>query len=84
MEDNVVGEKDEHKEIGSCGFDFKLFPEEKGGDFHEGIYGYPYLKHLLELWTSDWIEHLSKINERVSDINRYQKAMGKIILVQIN
>ena len=26
--------------------------------FEGGIYGYPYLKHLIGLWPWDWVEQL--------------------------
>ena len=31
MEYNIVGEKEEYREIGLRGFDYKLFQEEEGG-----------------------------------------------------
>ena len=29
----------------------------------EGIYAYPYLKHIIELWPGYWEEQLGEINE---------------------
>ena len=43
----------------------------------EGIYGYPCLKHLRELWLGDWIEQMSKTNEEVGERNQHQKAGGE-------
>ena len=40
------------------------------------------MKHLIELLPGDWVEHLSKMNEEVGEINQYQKVTGKIIVVQ--
>ena len=47
-----------------------------------GIYGYPYLKHLIELWPGSWEDHLSKINEVVDEQNQHLEA-GKIWSVRI-
>ena len=49
VEDNIVWEMEECKSIGISGFDYKLFEEEGSGGVQGGIYGYPYLKHLIEL-----------------------------------
>ena len=73
MEDNVVGGKEEYKSIGISGFDYKLFEEEEGGGVREGIYGYTYLKHIIELCLGDWFDHLSKINEEINERNLHQK-----------
>ena len=39
MEDNDVGEKEEHKSIGRRGFDFKLFQEQEGEGFERAYTG---------------------------------------------
>ena len=31
----------------------------------EGLYGYPYLKHLIRLWPGDWENQMEKMNEAV-------------------
>ena len=49
MKDHIIDEKKDYTEIGLCGFDYKLFEEEEGGGTREGIIGYPYLKHLVQL-----------------------------------
>ena len=36
----------------------------------EGLDGYPYLKHLIQLWTGDWISQMSKMNEAFCMNNR--------------
>ena len=78
VEGNIVWEMEECKSIGLRGFDYKLFEEEGGGGVQEGIYGYPYLKHLIELCPGGWEDHLSKINEVVDKNNQHQKEAGKI------
>ena len=30
----------------------------------ESVYGYTYLKHIIELWPGDGTQKLSKINEK--------------------
>ena len=53
VEDNIIWDKEDNREIGLCGFDYTLFEEKKDGGVREGINGYPYLKHLLELRPGD-------------------------------
>ena len=38
----------DYKDIGLCGFDYKVFEEEEGGGPREGLDKYPYLKHQLQ------------------------------------
>ena len=49
MEENIIEEDEEYKSIGLHAFDYKLSEEEEGGCMRKGIYGYPYLKHPIEL-----------------------------------
>ena len=60
MKDHVIDEKEDYKEIGICGFDYKLFEEEEGGREQEGLDGYPYLKYLIQLWPGDWLRRMEK------------------------
>ena len=53
MKDHIIDEKEEYKYIGLSGFDCKLFEEEEGMGTKEVLYGYPYLKHLIQLWRGD-------------------------------
>ena len=78
---NVIKEKEDNKAIGLRGFYYKLFEEEEGGGFREGLEGYPYLKHLIQLWQGDWVNHMSKMNEVVDEHNRLDKCGGKRWLV---
>ena len=50
VEDNIIKEKEDYKEIRLRGLNDKIFGEEEGGDAREGIYGYLYLKHIVGLW----------------------------------
>ena len=65
MKDHVIDEKEDCKEIGLHGIDYKLFEEEEGGREQEGLDGYPYLKYLIQLWPGDWVRHMEKLNESV-------------------
>ena len=56
VKDYVIDEKEDHKDIGLCGFDYKLFEKEEGGGNREGLYGYTYLKHLIQLWLGYWVK----------------------------
>ena len=60
VKDQVIDGKEDYKEIGICGFDYKLFEEEVGGRKQEGLDGYPYLKHIIQLWTGYWLRHMEK------------------------
>ena len=48
VKDHVIDEKEDYKDIGLHGFDYKLFEEYEGGGTGEGLYGYPYFKHLIQ------------------------------------
>ena len=60
MKDHVIEEKEDYKEIRLHGFDYSLFEEKEGRGKREGIYGYPYLKHLIKLWPGDWVRQMEK------------------------
>ena len=47
VKDHIIDEKEDYKYIGLHGFDYKLSEEEEGGGTREGLYVYPYLKHLI-------------------------------------
>ena len=49
LKDHIIDEKEDYKDIGLRGFDYKLFEEEEGGRTREGIDGYPYLEHPIQL-----------------------------------
>ena len=56
MKDNIIDEEDKYKAIGLCGFDYKLLEKEEVGGNRERLDKYPYLKHLIHLWTGDWVK----------------------------
>ena len=65
VKDNIVDEKEDYKDIGLRGFDYTLFEEEEGGGTREGLGGYTYLKHIIQLWPGDWPNKMVKMNEAV-------------------
>ena len=65
----IIKEKKGYKYIGLRGFDHKIFAEEDGVGVRLGLYGYPYLKHLIKLWQGYWENHISKMNAAVGDKN---------------
>ena len=65
MKDHITDEKEDYKDIGIRWFDYKLFKEEKGGGNREGLDGYPYLTHLIQLWPGDWVNKMAKMNKAV-------------------
>ena len=60
MKDRIISEKDYYKAILLHGLDYKLFEEEEGGGTIEGLDGYPYLKHIIQLWSGDWVKQMAK------------------------
>ena len=58
VKDHIIDEKEDYKNIGLSGFDYKLFVEEEGGGAREGLYGYTYLKHLIQLYPVDWVKNM--------------------------
>ena len=59
VKDHIIDEKEDYTHIGLHGFDYKLFEKEEGGGTREGLDGYPYLKHLIQLWPGDWVEQIA-------------------------
>ena len=43
MKDHIIDEKEDYKDTGLRGFDYKLFEEDEGGGTREGLDGYTYL-----------------------------------------
>ena len=76
MKDHIIDVKEDYKYIGLRGFDYKLFEEEEGGGTREGKYGYPYLKHLIQLCPDDWLRQMEKMNEAVCMNNRVTMTGG--------
>ena len=65
MKDHIIDEKEDYKDIGLRVFEYKLFEEEDGRGTRKGLYGYPYLKHLIQQWPGDWVRQMAKMNEVV-------------------
>ena len=76
MTDHIIDEKDQYEAIGLRGFDYKLFDEEEGGGTREGLDGYPYLRHIIQLWPGDWVKQMAKMNEAVGMKNRVTMGGG--------
>ena len=76
MKEHIIDEKEDLKDIGLRVFDYSLFEEKKGGGKREGLYGYPYLKHLIKFWPGDWVRHMEKINKAVWMKNRVTLNRG--------
>ena len=62
VKDHIINEKEDYRDIGIRGFDYKLFEEEQGGGTRKVLDGYPYLKHLIQLWTGYLVRNMAKIN----------------------
>ena len=54
VKDHIINEKEKYKAIGQHGFYYKLFEEEEDRGTRYGLYGYPYLEHLIQLCPGDW------------------------------
>ena len=55
--------------------------EEEGEVTREVLDGYPYLKHLIQLWPGDWVKHMAKINEAVGTNNLLTMGGGGKLIV---
>ena len=76
VKDHIINEKEDYKDIGLRGFHCKLFEEEDGGETREGLYGYPYLKHVIKLWSGDWVKQIAKMNEVVGMKTHFMMDRG--------
>ena len=76
MKGRIIDEKEDYKDIGLRGFDYKLFEEEDGRGTREVLYGFSYLKHLIQLWPGDWVRQMKKINEVVGMKNSFTVDRG--------
>ena len=76
VKDHIIDKKEQYKAIGKSGFDYKLFEEEEGGGTREGLYGYTYLNHLIQLWPGDWVKQMAKPNETVGMNNNVTVGGG--------
>ena len=47
----------------------------------EVLYGYPYLKHIIQSWSGYWFKHMAKNNEAVGMNNRLTMDGGEKGLV---
>ena len=60
-----------------CCFDYTLFEEEEYKDDREGIYGYPYFKHLIEFFPRVCRKQLNTMNKVVGQHNGRGKEVRK-------
>ena len=68
---------EDNREIELHGFNYELFEEKQCGGVQEGINGYTYFKHIFELWPGGWVEQLVKMNEEVSERNKFELNKGR-------
>ena len=52
------------------------------GGIREVLYGYLYLKHLVQLWTGDWVNNMKKMDEAVAMKICFDMSGGKKRLVR--
>ena len=81
VKDNIIKEMYQYKAIILRMFDYKLFEEGEYGVIQEGLDGYPYLKHLINLWPGYWFNQMTKMNESVFGKNCLDKSGEKKWLV---
>ena len=68
---HIIDEKEDYKDIGIHGFDYKILEEEEGRGIIEGLDGYHYLKYIIQLWPCDWVKQMTKMNEAVGMKSRF-------------
>ena len=56
--------------------------DEEYGLFQEVLYGYPYLKHIIQLWPGDLVDQMEKVNEEVVEKNRLGGRNIQIFLLE--
>ena len=81
VNDLIIDENEKYKSIGLRGFDYKLFEEEEGWGARDGLYGYPYLKHLIQLWQGDWVKQMAKNNEAIGMKHHFTVDGGGKLIV---
>ena len=81
MKDDSIEKKDDYKAIVLCGFDYELFEEEDSGGVQKLLDGYPYLKHLIQLWPGCWVKHMLKMNKAVGEKDNFYNYGGRKQLV---
>ena len=77
VKDQITDENEDYKAIGLYGFDYKLFEEEEGGGNREGLYGYPYLKHLIQLCPGDWANNMKNMNKSFLPPRRIKSCLAQ-------
>ena len=82
MKYHTIDEKQDYKDIGLRGFDYKLFEEEGGGGNREGLDGYTYLKHIIQLGQDHWLNQIAKTNEAFGMNNYFTMEGGGRRLVR--
>ena len=65
VKNHIIDEKEDYKDIEIRGFDYKSFEEEEGGGTRKGLYGYPYLKHIIQFWPGNWVKQTEKLMKRL-------------------
>ena len=79
VKDNIIKEKQQYDAIGIRGFDYKLFEEYEGVGGREGLDGYPYFKHMIQLCLGDWVKQMANINLVVRENNCIDNYEGRNI-----
>ena len=83
VDDHVVEEPTDHKDIGLRGFDLNLFGDDEEGVVREGSSEFPYLLILINIWPGNWKTQLNRTNHKMDEENvkslvksnlRYQKV----------
>ena len=69
VKDHTTDEKEQYEAIGLRGFDYKLSEEEEDGGTREVLYGYPFFKHLIQLFPGDWVNQMAKLNQAAGTKN---------------
>ena len=81
VKDHSIDEKEQYKAIGLSGLIIDHLKKRRVGGTRELLDGHPYLKHLIQLWTGDWVKQMAKMNEAVVMNNRLTMVgIGKWIV----
>ena len=78
VDDHVLEEPSDHKEIGLRGFDLNIFDEDEEGVVREGSSEFPYLIMIMKIWPGGWISQLKRTNQKVDEYKWKAFSKGNV------
>ena len=63
VRDNISEEKKNDKDTGMKNLEYSLFEDLEFGKRRRRLYGFPYLKYLIEIWPGDLEIQYNRMND---------------------